>query len=467
MAPLYPPTLDTHQAAVLDGTSVDAGDTPRAVSPETRRADAARDSGIAEKRQVRAPAPLPPKPANTRYYSLDLWRGAACIMLVLYHATFYGDYHFRIADTSTWTWAGLPLYAIRHCWLGVPIFFVISGYCIAASVDSLRRRPHSLRDYFVRRARRIYPPLWIMCGMAALYTWAMTNIPLVRAECAQLHDLSTLSIWQWLGNFLAIESWRHHWGGGESAYLMPNTWTLCYEEQFYFVTGVLLALAPRRFFQAAAWLTVAVIVARHALPWFGMSHNGFFWDGHWTLFAAGILVYHALNCSDAHRRRWTLAVFLLGMFYGAAERILASDPVQKHQGEYLFVACAFAVALMFLRKWDEPVARHWVFAPLRWCGQRSYSIYLTHYLVVVVVSSWLAYRGMHSEWQVATIVVPVCLLASLPGAVLFYELVERRFLNRPLNAPKTSLAGGPQPSNERGVSNNVAHATRPAAGEIG
>src|SRR5690554_4471962 len=55
-------------------------------------------------------APLPPKPANTRYDSLDLWRGAACIMLVLYHATFYGEYHFRIGDTSTWTWAGLPLY---------------------------------------------------------------------------------------------------------------------------------------------------------------------------------------------------------------------------------------------------------------------------------------------------------------------------------------------------------------------
>ncbi len=377
-------------------------------------------------------APLPPKPANTRYDSLDLWRGAACIMLVLYHATFYGEYHFRIGDTSTWTWAGLPLYVVRHCWLGVPIFFVISGYCIAASVDSLRRRPHSLRDYFIRRVRRVYPPLWIMCGLAVVYIAAMASIPLVRAECAQLPELSSLTVGQWLGNFLAAESWRHHLGGGEPAYLMPNTWTLCYEEQFYVITGLLLAAAPRRFFQAAAWLTAAVIVARHVLPWLGVTAEGFFWDGHWVMFAAGILVYHVLNYGQ-DRRRWpALAVLAGGLLYGAAERVLASDPFYKHQGEYLFVACAYALALVFLRKWDQPLARHWICAPLRWCGQRSYSIYLTHYLVVVVVSSLLAYGGLRSEWQVATVVVPVCLLLSLPGAILFYELVERRFINRPL-----------------------------------
>jgi peptidoglycan/LPS O-acetylase OafA/YrhL len=383
------------------------------------------------KRRVEA-APLPPKPANTRYSSLDLWRGAACVMLLFYHATFYGDYHFRIGDPSTWTWAGLPLYVIRHCWFGVPIFFVISGYCIAASVDSLRRRPHSLRDYFVRRVRRVYPPLWIMCGIAVLYIAIMTRLPLVRSQCGQLYDLSTLTVWQWLGNFLAAESWRHHLGGGESLYLMANTWTLCYEEQFYFVTGVLLAVASRRFFQAAAWLTAAVILSRHVLSWMGLSNEGFFWDGHWVMFAAGILVYHSLNYGQPSRGK-TVAVFAVGMVYGAAERLLGDGHFQKHLGEYLCVACAFAMALLYLRKWDEPVARHWLSAPLRWLGQRSYSIYLTHYLLVVVVSSLLAFGGLRSEWQVAAIVVPVCLLLSLPVAVLFYELVERRFINSPLS----------------------------------
>jgi peptidoglycan/LPS O-acetylase OafA/YrhL len=163
----------------------------------------------------------------------------------------------------------------------------------------------------------------------------------------------------------------------------------------------------------------------------GVSSEGFFWDGHWVMFAAGILVYHSLNYRQPSRGK-TIAVFGAGMAYGAAERLFGADDFQKHLGEYLCVACAFAIALLYLRKWDEPVARHWTLAPLRWLGQRSYSIYLTHYLLVVVVSSLLAYGGLRSEWQVATVVVPVCLLLSLPAAVLFYELVERRFINNPL-----------------------------------
>ena len=98
---------------------------------------------------------LPPKPTNTRYESLDAWRGAACLMLLLYHATFYAEQTFQLSNPASWTLAALPLNLIRKCWIGVPIFFVISGYCIAASIDSLRRRPHSLWDYFVRRFRRI------------------------------------------------------------------------------------------------------------------------------------------------------------------------------------------------------------------------------------------------------------------------------------------------------------------------
>ena len=72
--------------------------------------------------------------------------------------------------------------------------------------------------------------------------------------------------------------------------------------------------------------------------------------------------------------------------------------------------------LLFLRRWDDVVAKHWSVLPLLWCGQRSYSIYLTHYPLVVVASSALALAGLTSELSVATIVVPACLVMSLPIA---------------------------------------------------
>jgi peptidoglycan/LPS O-acetylase OafA/YrhL len=239
-----------------------------------------------------------------------------------------------------------------------------------------------------------------------------------------------LSVGQWAGNFLAAESWRHHLAGGEPTYLMGNTWTLCYEEQFYFVTGVMLAFAARRFFAAAAWLTVAVLAARHFCQFAGISQDGFFWDGHWVMFAAGILVYYALNYRKPRRRGWAYAVLVAGMLYGAADRLLAVTPFQKHLGEYVFVACTYAVALMFLKPWDQAISTRRSLAPLRWCGQRSYSIYLTHYLIVVVASCWLALGGLRSEWLVATVVVPTCLLISLPAAMLFHIAVERPCMNQ-------------------------------------
>ena len=52
-------------------------------------------------------------------------------------------------------------------WAGVPIFFVISGYCISATADSARRKGLPARTYFWRRFRRIFPPYWIFL-MAAV-----------------------------------------------------------------------------------------------------------------------------------------------------------------------------------------------------------------------------------------------------------------------------------------------------------
>lgn len=384
-----------------------------------------------EGRGAQGSSSLPPKPRTTRYESLDMLRGVACLMLLLYHSTFYADLTFRLGQPESWSLAGLPLSIVRKMWIGVPIFFVISGYCIAASIDSLRRRPHSLWDYFVRRFRRIYPPLWVMCGITIVFSLSMSFIPIVAENCKQLPNVAEFTLGNWLGNFAAAEAWRPTVMGAESNYLMPNTWTLCYEEQFYLVTGILLAFTAKRFFAATACVTAGVIILRHLLRSLGVNQEGFFWDGHWTMFSTGILVYHSLNYQTTRQRSVTLALLAMGIVYGAADRLLSADPGQKHLGEYIAVACLFAGALIVMRRWDKRIASHWFAVPFTWCGQRSYSIYLTHYPLVVVVSSILALGGLSSELAVATVVVPVCILLSLPVACLFYWTVEKRFLNAP------------------------------------
>ena len=130
-------------------------------------------------------------------------------MLVFYHSTFY-----VVANDAT-TMASLStsnqlissltermLWLAQHLWIGVPIFFVVSGYCIAASVDSLLRKPYSLKQYFQRRLRRIYPPLWIACLCAVTFTFLIAHFtPTLSEQCLPTPPLGKLVALELAGEF--------------------------------------------------------------------------------------------------------------------------------------------------------------------------------------------------------------------------------------------------------------------------
>ena len=372
---------------------------------------------------------FPAKPATTRYETLDVVRGMACLMLMLYHAAFYAEHSWVTGDPTTWTWGGLGINLIGRLWMGVPLFFVVSGYCIAASIDSLRRKPQCLTNYFYRRMRRIYPPLWGGLIFVTAFTWIVsTHTPLAK-NCLQLPQLSTLSVTDWLGNVTATTSWLPKILGDGSNYLLPNTWTLCYEEQFYLVTGILLAVSPHRFFLASYLIAAATIVARIACGYFAISADGFFFDGHWLLFACGILLYQHINYLTGAPARCAMAVMLGGAIYGIAERLGAAEAFDRHLGEYLLVACCSTILFASIKRWDAQIARHWIFSPFRWSGKMSYSLYLTHFPITVFTASVLATAGIQQDGEVFLVTLPICMLLSFAVAYLFYQTVERRFAN--------------------------------------
>src|SRR5689334_18806820 len=91
---------------------------------------------------------------------LDVLRGVAVLAVIVLHSS-----HHAIGQ-------GVPLFdnlfwpVIRHFYLGVQLFFVISGYCIIGAVDSAERSSKPLSSYIRRRIRRIYPPYW--CSLILL-----------------------------------------------------------------------------------------------------------------------------------------------------------------------------------------------------------------------------------------------------------------------------------------------------------
>ncbi len=356
-----------------------------------------------------------PPPRNPRYESLDFWRGVACLSVVIHHSTMYA------ADRGAGSAKGLAsliMAATSLLWIGVPVFFVISGYCISATIDSARRRPRPLGTYFARRFRRIYPPYWCLLFVAVaimpLFNWLTgSSISEIPTDCKP----STLTLSQWFGNLTLTETWRYHWFGGPPKALFGHAWTLCHEEQFYFVAGVLLLLMPRRFFAGAAAITLLVL-GFYIAPWTGLQNAlvGLFLGGSWLMFAAGILVYYIVNhCTSRTQVGVAYAVFAAGIAVTAYSS-WRQWPVSRDFN--LFVALCFAWAISLLHRWDQLIVSTKSFWPVTLCGRMCYSLYLVHYSVVRAASHYIYHAGAKDARLTVLITVPICIaLLIAAGAV--------------------------------------------------
>lgn len=350
--------------------------------------------------------------ASWRYLSLDCWRGLACLTVIVFHAS------GRQPDAGS-----LIQEVIARLAIGVPIFFVISGYCITASLQ--HGRDASLVNYFIRRFRRALPAYWATLVAVALAMLALdaAGHPEVLAHnidgFGSIVPPERLSLWQWLGSVSLIEGWRGHFVGGDGEWYLGHTWTLGYQEQFYAVAGMLMALAARHWFMVVALVTAAVVAIASLVP-----HDligGFWFNGRWLAFACGIGLFYHLSVARGIRRAivpGALAALALWRWLLPG----AGTPVMLHE---IAVAIVAALVLIALHRHDASLASLRVMRPLAWCGIRCYSIYLVHWPIAKVMF-WAAWNaGVHDPHLLMLVVVPSTMALALLCGALFYRFVEQ------------------------------------------
>lgn len=378
---------------------------------------------------------MSPSPLRPRYESLDIWRGVACLLVLLNHATFTtpgSDMYASLGATGR-LWSDIA----ARLWCGVPIFFVISGYCIAATADSQRRRGRPAMEYFIRRFRRIFPPYWVVLA-GTVVTFTVVDVLLWPHSMTGTGDY--LRPWwyspsQWFGNVTLTELWRYHGFGTSKAMLLGHAWTLCYEEQFYIVVGLLLLATPRWFFTGLSAVTLAVLAARF-FDYGGLATDGFFWDGAWLLFFPGVAVYYVLNYHE--RLRLTGVVLLVAVAAWCARTPSVLLELAKNQQQELFVASLFAAALLVLRDRDEALVTSSRLRPLLRCGLMCYSLYLVHLPIALLLRGVMGAAHVPAWVWNPAVTVPVCSAICIAVAALFHQRVERRFMNlSPARAPQS------------------------------
>ena len=183
---------------------------------------------------------------DRRSLSLDLLRGAACAMVLVYHL-------------NSWLPTGLGQGAME-------LFFVLSGYLIAKSlVKSVEGKGWSgVKAFAVRRVCRLMPAMvGFVIGAVVLNLW------LLEVDLGQLTWASVSSVLGWYNFYwLRVEPTVIGYGG---------IWSLSLEEQFY-VTALIIVMVLRRFSdRPAVWLgTLAVLLLAWGLGWRMAAYTGLY-----------------------------------------------------------------------------------------------------------------------------------------------------------------------------------------------
>lgn len=348
---------------------------------------------------------------SARYELLDSWRGIAALGVVLGHIGVN---------------VGLDLGVI--C---VMMFFVISGYCIAASTAQALDRGLTFETFMHRRIRRIYPP-YLCSILFFVFTRVVKDVVGGGGQLSSdwIVWLQNLTLTQWLSLTISPRGAPYE----NPALFVAGYWSLNYEEQFYFVMAVILLLyriVPVRFPNLAFLIFLLAYVANIASP---DKFYGIFIEM-WIPFFFGIVTY--LRISGMFSKNWLIVDACIVIF--AIHAYILSQIYMAYIYSDWFAASMFALLLIKTHRFDSMLASTKVVRAVSMLGLISYSLYLTHQFNLNLS---LHFANIFTSHGAPDVVVPFVRVGFLCGvALVFWWFCERPFLSRRRGA--TSAAGAP------------------------
>jgi peptidoglycan/LPS O-acetylase OafA/YrhL len=262
--------------------------------------------------------------------------------------------------------------------VGVDVFFVVSGYVIAGVV--MRRQAagqFSLIDFWERRTRRLLPAVLAMiAGTTALACFHMFPDELVKYAGSSLATLGfAANIWFWQ----TID----YFSAPADMHPLLHAWSLGVEEQFYIVFPLVMMGLWRRAPRAVKPVLGVIAVASFALGVFWMTNHpsaSFYlpMTRAWELLLGVLLAMGAIPAPKDRRIRSLSGLAGLGLILWA---IATYQPHTNMPGIAAIVPCLGALLLLSAGE-DTPTGALLSIPPLRFYGFISYSLYLWHWPLI-------------------------------------------------------------------------------------
>jgi peptidoglycan/LPS O-acetylase OafA/YrhL len=346
-----------------------------------------------------------------RLAGLDLLRALAIVWVMCFHSFLVGGLNEHFAWLQ------------RFGWMGVDLFFVLSGFLIGSQVLSplARGEPFSFRDFYVRRALRILPAFWVVLALYLSFTW--------------FREAPGLESWWKFATFtlnLLIDYNRNQ--------AFSHAWSLCIEEHFYLLFPLLAWLLVRRLsarsFAILLLICVSTGIALRTAIWLhddaiAPNRNWFIEDIYFPTWNRldGLLAGVALAALKTFRRsvwdglaRHSNSILVAGLalvawsfwLFAVRTGLLANSlgwPV---------LSLGFAL-LVFAGAQRSGWLGHLALPGAAWLATISYSLYLVHKAVYHMVAAHFA-DALSGHGLLAFAMYAG---ASLIGATILYYLVER------------------------------------------
>lgn len=301
--------------------------------------------------------------------------------------------------------------------LGVDVFFVLSGFLITTILYEQISQGVSIKHFWLRRARRILPAL---VGVVA-FTLVIASALYLRHDRELLVGHATAALFSF-SNFFVFFKTTGYWGVQSETLPLLHTWSLSIEEQFYFVFPFVLSFLFRSNQKLILRVLLFLAAGSFLLPFmFSSIFSSLFFlfpfSRVWELLIGSLLAVAQIQgrLKTFKSERWNYAIQLCSLLaIGASFLFIEVNGVFSN--DLALVTCLATALLIF--SIDQPSMIKTLLSSrfMVYLGKRSYSIYLYHWPIIVF---WKLFESQPNFLLITAI--------SLLCAEVSYQFVEKPF----------------------------------------